>query len=121
MTDAPVVVDFIGPSSVLREPERPSALPIVGNGPPGTFVLFPIGFKVSLPTDQIVSSTDAAGHASVGFGGMQFDGADGDHLVFRRVREVLPAARLSPERGQVMRLNREWVARVIADGAVVWP
>src|SRR5688500_8735752 len=109
MLDAPVVVDFIGPSSLLREPERQSALPIVGNGPPGTFVIFPIGFKVSLPTDQIVAADDAAGHVSVGFGGMLFDGIDGDYLIFRRVREVLPERQLSPERSGVMRLNREWV------------
>ena len=39
--DTPLLIDFATPSSILREQNRISALPIVGNGPPGTFVLFP--------------------------------------------------------------------------------
>ena len=121
MPDAPVVVEFVGPSKVVRERHKRSALPIMGNGPPGTFVIFPVGFKVSLPTDQIVSVDDSAGHVVVGFGGMRYDGLKGDRLQFTRVREVQPAEQLSPERSHTMLLNREWVGRVLVDGAVVWP
>jgi hypothetical protein len=49
--DVPLLIDFAAPTSLLREQNRPSTLPIVGNGPPGTFVLFPNGLRVSLPTD----------------------------------------------------------------------
>src|SRR5438132_13045586 len=65
-----LLIDFVAPTALLREEHRPSTLPIVGNGPPGTFVLFPNGLRVSLPTDQIVFADDTGGHARVGFGGM---------------------------------------------------
>ena len=41
--ELPLRIDFVTPSSLVREKDRPSTLPIVGNGPPGTFVLFPNG------------------------------------------------------------------------------
>lgn len=121
MTDAPVIVEFIGPSSVLLEPHRPSPLPIVGNGPPGTFVLFPVGFKVSLPTDQVVSADDRAGFARIGFGGMRYDGERDGQLIFTRVRDLRPEHELSPDRSHTMLLNRAWVGRVLVDGIVSWP
>jgi hypothetical protein len=89
--DIPLLIDFVVPSSIFREPDRASTFRIIGNGPPGTFVLFSTGLKLSLPTDQIVFADDTGGHARVGFGGMQFVGADAEHLVFVRIREVLPA------------------------------
>lgn len=95
-------------------------LPIVGNGPPGTFVVFPHGLAVSLPTDQIVFSSDAGGHAQVGFGGMQFVGFEEGRLVFARVREVLPEHRLSPARSHTMRLDPEWVTAISLDGRHIW-
>jgi hypothetical protein len=55
-----LLIDFAAPTSLLREEDRPSTLPIIGNGPPGTFVLFPNGIKVSLPTDQIVFAVVAS-------------------------------------------------------------
>jgi hypothetical protein len=58
MDAIPLLIEFAAPSSLLRERDRPSAFPIVGNGPPGTFVVFPNGLRVSLPTDQIVSADD---------------------------------------------------------------
>jgi epsilon-lactone hydrolase len=58
-----LLIDFVALTSLLREQDRPSTLPIIGNGPPGTFVLFPNGLKVSLPTDQIVFADDTGGHA----------------------------------------------------------
>lgn len=108
-----VRIDFAEPSSLLRERDRVSPLPIAGNGPPGTFVLFPsAGLKVSLPTDQIVYADDAAGFARVGFGGMQFTGLENGRLVFVRVRELFPEEQLSPARSRVMRLDPQWVARI---------
>ena len=121
MLNIPLLIDFAAPSSILREPNRLSALPIVGNGPPGTFVLFADRLRVSLPTDQIVFADDASGHARVGFGGMQFVGLDGAQLVFVRVRELFPEAQLSPARSHTMRLDTRWVATVSVEGRSVWP
>ena len=118
--DSPLLIDFAAPSSIFREIDRPSTLRIIGNGPPGTFVLFPHGVRVSLPTDQIVFANDTDGHARVGFGGMQFVDVEGGHLVFRRVREILPEDQLSPDRSHTMRLDSRWVTMVSANGRVVW-
>src|ERR1700694_5232091 len=98
-----------------------STLPIIGNGPPGTFVLFPNGLRVSLPTDQIVFADDTGGHARVGFGGTQFVGSEEGHLVFVRIRELLPEDQLSPARSHTMLLDSERVATVSVDGRPVWP
>jgi hypothetical protein len=95
-------------------------LPIIGNGPPGTFVHFPNGLRVSMPTDQIVFADDAGGHARVGFGGMQFVGVEEGHLVLVRVREVLPEEQLSPERSREMRLDPQWVEAIWAHGRQIW-
>jgi hypothetical protein len=114
-------IDFAAPSSLMQERPRQSDLLIVGNGPPGTFVLFTDGLRVSLPTDQIVFAADDGGFASVGFGGMQFVGEEEGTLVFTRVREVLPEEQLSPARSHTMRLAAQWVTAVLALGRVVWP
>jgi len=116
-----VLVDFAAPSSLLRERDRPSALPIVGNGPPGTFVIFADGFRVSLPTDQIVFADDTGGYARVGLGGMRMVGLEEGRLVFVRVRELFPEDRLSPDRSHTMRLDPQWVAAISVDGQAVWP
>ncbi len=118
---APLLIDFTTPSSIVRERNLVSALPIVGNGPPGTFVLFPQGLRVSLPTDQIVFADDTDGHARIGFGGMQFVGAEARELVFVRVRELFPENQLSPARSHTMRLDPLWVAAILVDGRPVWP
>jgi hypothetical protein len=117
----PLVIDFAAPSSLLQEPDRPSMLPVVGNGPPGTFVLFPNGLKVSLPTDQIVLADDTGGFARVGFGGMRFVGAEGGRLEFARYRELLPEDRLSPARSHTMFLEPGWVSDISVNGQPVWP
>ena len=117
----PLLIDFATPSSIFREPNRISTLRIIGNGPPGTFVIFPDRLKVSLPTDQIVFADDASGHARVGFGGMQFAGLQLGQLVFVRSREVLPEEQLSPARSHTMLLDPQWVVRVSTDGRPVWP
>ena len=114
-------MDFAAPSALLLEQNRPSALEIVGNGPPGTFVVFPGAFRVSLPTDQIVFADDSGGHARVGFGGMEFVGVEGQQLVFVRVRELFPEDQLSPARSHTMRLDPQWVAAISVDGRPVWP
>src|SRR5262249_12692224 len=118
---APVVVEFATGTRVYREPPHTSALPIVGNGPPGTFVRFPGGGQVPLPTDQIVLAEDGDGAARVGFGGMCFDGVEDGKLVFRRVRDLWPAEQLSPERGRRMTLEPDMVAAVLVDGRHAWP
>jgi hypothetical protein len=99
----PLLIEFTAPTTLMREQHRPSALPIVGNGPPGTFVLFPNHFRVSLPTDQIVSADDGGGHVRVEFGGMRFVGMEEGRLVFVRVRELFPEDQLSPARSHTMR------------------
>ena len=119
--EIPLLIDFAAPSSILRETHRVSALPIVGNGPPGTFVLFPTGLRVSLPTDQIVFADDTGGHARVGFGGMQFVGLDGGRLVFVRSRELFPEDQLSPARSHTMLLDPQWVTIISVHGRPVWP
>jgi hypothetical protein len=117
----PLLIDFAAQTSLHRELDRPSDLRIIGNGPPGTFVLFPHGLRVSLPTDQIVLADDCDGHVRVGFGGMRFVGLEDGRLVFVRVRELLPEEQLSPSRGHTMRLKPEWVATMSVGGRPVWP
>ena len=116
----PLLIDFATPSSLVRQQNRISALPIVGNGPPGTFVVFRDQIKVSLPTDQIVCADDAGGHAQVGFGGMSFVGQEGTELVFVRIRELFPEDQLSPDRSHTMRLDVQRVASVSVDGRLIW-
>jgi hypothetical protein len=117
----PLIIDFTTPTALVREQNRTSSLPIIGNGPPGTFVLFPHGFRVSLPTDQIIFADDDSGHVRVGFGGMQFVGVEQGRLVFIRIRELFPEDQLSPDRSHTMRLDPQWVAAISEDGRRVWP
>jgi hypothetical protein len=117
----PLLVEFARPTALLREPERSSQFPIIGNGPPGTFVLFRTGLRVSLPTDQIIFADDSDGYVRVGFGGMQFVGLTEGQLTFVRVRELFPEAQLSPARSQTMRLDSRWVATISVDGRPIWP
>jgi hypothetical protein len=117
----PVLIEFAAGTSLYREKELVSHLPIVGNGPPGTFVVFPGGLRVSLPTDQIVFADDGDGAARVGFGGMSFTGTTKGHLTFVRVRDLLPAAQLSPARSYVMTLEPGMVSTILVDGHPVWP
>jgi hypothetical protein len=121
MDHAPLLIEFVLGTRLFREAPFTSGLPIVGNGPPGTFVVFASGQKVSLPTDQVVTGEDASGAARVGFGGMRFDGVEAGQLVFRRVKELWPEAQLSPERGRRMTLEPAMVAAVLVQGVRVWP
>ena len=120
MIPAPLLIDFATPSSIFREQNRVSTLRIIGNGPPGTFVIFPNRLKVSLPTDQIVFADDTGGHARVGFGGMQFVGWQDGQLAFVRIRELLPEEQLSPARSHTMLIDPQWVSAVSVDGRVVY-
>jgi len=120
LQDIPLLIDFAAPTSLVREQHRPSALPIIGNGPPGTFVRFPNGLRVSLPTDQIVFADDSGGHARVGFGGMRFVGLEEGRLAFVRVLELFPEDQLSPARSHKMLLDTQWVAAISVDGRPVW-
>ena len=121
MEDIPLLIEFAEPTSILREQNRMSPLPIIGNGPPGTFVLFPNGLRVSLPTDQIVFADDSDGYARVGFGGMRFVGFQDGRLVFVRIRELFPEDQLSPARSHTMRLHPQWVTTISVAGSRVWP
>jgi hypothetical protein len=123
--DAFCVVEFVRGSRLEKDPPvtRPASganLRIVQNGPPGTFVRFADGSRVPLPTDQIVSSNDGASAASVGFGGMRFDGIEDGLLTFRRFRDLLAAHELSPERGRRMTLEPAMVVAVFMEGRLVW-
>lgn len=120
MEPIPLLVEFAAPASLLREPDRVSPLPILGNGPPGTFVVFPQGFRVSLPTDQIVFAEEDGGSVRVGFGGMRFVGLRDGHLVCVRFRELYSEDRLSPDRSHTMRLDPQWVTAISVEGTQVW-
>jgi hypothetical protein len=120
---APVVfcvVEFVPGSRVHQERPFVPGLPVVQNGPPGTFVTFIDGRRVPLPTDQIVLAEDGGGAARVGFGGMRFDGIEGGLLTFRRVRDLVAEHRLSPERGRRMTLEPKTVAAVFMEGRLAW-
>ena len=117
-------VEFVQGSRIHREAAAfvPTArtLPVVQNGPPGTFVTFADGGRVPLPTDQIVSTEERAGAAQVGFGGMRFDGIEGGVLTFLRVRDLVPGHELSPERGRRMTLEPKMIAAVFMEGRLAW-
>ena len=117
----PLLIEFARGTSLYREGTLVSGLPILQNGPPGTFVIFPDGLRVSLPTDQVVYADDAGETARVGFGGMSFAGIEAGRLIFHRVRELHPEDQLSPDRSHTMMLNPEWVASISESGRQVWP
>jgi hypothetical protein len=121
LEDIPLLIEFANPTSLLLERHHESALPIIGNGPPGTFVVFPHGLRVSLPTDQIVLADDSDGFARVGFGGMRFVGSENGRLVFVRTRELYSEDQLSPARSHTMLLEPEWVTSISARGSRLWP
>jgi hypothetical protein len=112
----PLLIEFTAGTRLVREPDLPQGLPIVRNGPPGTFVTFPDGLRVSLPTDQIVYADDSEDAARVGFGGMSFAGVEGERLIFHRVREMHPEDQLSPARSRTMVLSMSWVSSISIDG-----
>ena len=116
----PLLIEFVAGTRLFREADLVQNLPILQNGPPGTFVIFPAGFRVSLPTDQIVYSDDSGPGARVGFGGMSFGGVEAERLMFHRVREMLPEGQLSPARSRTMVLNPGWVASISIEGREVW-
>ena len=120
MEDVSLLIEFASHTSIYHEQELVSQLPIIRNGPAGTFVVFPGGLRVSLPTDQIIFADDTGGCARVGFGGMQFVGFEGGRLVFVRIRELFPEDQLSPDRSHTMRLDPQWVATISVDGRPIW-
>jgi hypothetical protein len=113
-------VEFVRGSRLHKEPPFVPGLPVVQNGPPGTFVIFADGREVPLPTDQIVSADDDSGAARVSFGGMRWAGIESRQLTFHRVRDLLPEHTLSPERGRRMTLSPDMVAAVFMEGRLVW-
>jgi hypothetical protein len=117
----PLLIEFAPHTSLLRETDLVSQLPIVRNGPAGTFVVFPDGLRVSLPTDQIVFADEADDCARVGFGGMTFAGTDEGRLTFFRFRDLQPEGQLSPARSNKMTLEPRMVSWIRVDGRAVWP
>jgi hypothetical protein len=117
----PLVIEFVPGSRVHRDAAVVPGLPIVQNGPPGTFVVFADGSRVPLPTDQIVLADDQDGAARVGLGGMGFEGLENGMLVFYRVRDLAPEETLSPERGRRMTLQPTMVSSIAVNGRAVWP
>ena len=120
MIKAPLLIEFAPRTSLYRERDLVSHLPIIRNGPAGTFVVFADGVRVSLPTDQIVCADDSDGVARVGFGGMSFAGQAEGRLIFVRVRDLLPEEQLSPARSRVMTLEASMVSSILVDGHPVW-
>ncbi len=121
--DVPLLIDFVAGSRLEREPALlpRASMPVVGNGPPGTFVHFASGRRIPLPTDQIVLAEERDGAARVGLGGMRFDGLHAGQLVFVRVRDLRPAHELSPERRDRMTLEPEMVVTIVESGELIWP
>jgi hypothetical protein len=119
--EAPLVIEFVDGSSLEHDALVATGLPVVGNGPPGTRVVFPDGHRINLPTDQIVSERIEHGRARVSFGGMRWVPDQGDVLVFDRVKDLWPAARLSPERGNRMTLDPVRVHGVWQEGVALYP
>jgi hypothetical protein len=117
----PLLIEFAPHTSLYREQDLVSQLPIVRNGPAGTFVVFPGGVRVSLPTDQIVFADDTGDCARVGFGGMTFAGTEEGRLIFFRFRDLQPEDRLSPARSHKMMLEPHMVSSICVDGRPVWP
>jgi hypothetical protein len=114
-------VAFADGATLHREAELVQGLPVIGNGPPGTFVHV-AGVRVSLPTDQIVETSTRDGTVQVTFWGMRFAGPDAaGRLIFNRVRERLPEAQLSPARSHRMVLEPHWVTAVTAHGVRLFP
>jgi hypothetical protein len=116
-----LLIEFARETRLHLEQDRPSHFRIHRNGPPGTFVVFPDGLRVSLPTDQVVLTEDSAAGARVGFGGMSFGGIEGGRLIFHRVRDLLPEEQLSPARSWTMTLEPQWVSSIHVEGRRVWP
>jgi hypothetical protein len=121
MEDVPLLIEFAPDTSLHRERDLVSQLPIVRNGPAGTFVICPDGVRVSLPTDQVVFADDSGGCARVGFGGMRFAGFRDGRLLFYRERELHPEEQLSPARSHIMTLEPRWVTSIRVEGRAVWP
>jgi hypothetical protein len=114
------MVEFVQGTRVEKDRAFVPGLPVVQNGPPGTFVRFADGRRVPLPTDQIVLAEDNGGAARVGFGGMRFDGIEEGLLTFLRVRDLVAAHELSPERGRRMTLEPKMIAAVFMEGQLAW-
>ena len=88
MEDGPLLIDFVAPTSLLREPNRNISTSGYWKRSARHLCPFPNGLRVSLPTDQIVFADDTRGHAEFGFGGMRFVGSKEGRLVFVRIVTV---------------------------------
>ena len=103
----PVVIEFAPGSRILRVENRFE----IENGDQ----------KTSIPTEQVVLEEESQGAATVGLGGMSFEGMKGELLVFWRVRDLWPEDRLDPAADERMTLEPKLVSRVLVQGNQVWP
>ena len=114
--ELPLLVEFSPGSRVERACAVVSDLPVLQNGPPGTFVVFADGARIPLPTDRIVYTVvEDGGAARVGFEGIQYGGTEAGSLVFHRVQD------LQPKRGRTMTLEPHRVSFVLSRGRRAWP
>jgi hypothetical protein len=88
---------------------------------PKTFVILSDDQRVALPTDQIVMAQDRDGSATIGLGGMSFEGMEDGNLVFWRVQDLLPEELLSPQRELKVMVSSDAIAHVHVNGQNVWP
>ena len=62
MDDFPLLIELVSGTSIYREPETVSLLPIVQNGPPGAFVIFADGRK---PAPARIDVEGRSGRAAI--------------------------------------------------------
>ena len=84
-TAVPLEIEFAPGSQIVNAPSVSGAESAVG-----TFIEFADGDRVAVPSDQVVQSEEGVAGATIGLGGMTFEGVEGERLVFFRVRDLLP-------------------------------
>jgi hypothetical protein len=80
-------------------------------------VVLPDGRRLPLPECQVVYERGSPDGASVGLGGMSFEGVEKGRLVFWRVRDLTDATP-APDK---LELDARAVVRVDVQGAQAWP
>jgi hypothetical protein len=117
----PLVVEFARGSRIRREDADEISFTVSQEVLPVTFVQFPDGSQVSIPTDQVVLGEDSHGAALIGFGGMCFEGMEDEQLVFWRVCDVVRGEYMLSGPRERMALALPLVSRVVVRGTQVWP
>lgn len=100
----PVVIDFVT-GSKLNEQR----------------ILSVGGREIKLPAEQVVLVQNHRNAVRVGLGGMSFEGVENNHLVFWRVKDVIPEELQECGCEYKMSLDQNHVKEVYVQGKVVWP